>query len=133
MGWFCMANSVALRGMRMSEQVISYTFTCACCCSLWQGVSGAEGRWTRPREAVRHEGAEEGHNHSEDKDDRTHAHRETGSGGYQRGPLSHHPPLRIPDRRQAAPDPRYRMTHRHTAEHRVRGGPGWQWSILHMG
>ena len=116
--------------VRMSDQVISCP--CACtCCSLWQGVPGAQGGWPGPRQAVRHEGAEEGHHHPEDKDDRTHAHRETGAGGDTGGALPHHTPLRIPDRRQAAPHPRYctthaRMhTHTNTHTHTHTQGIGW--------
>lgn len=73
--------------------------------SVRESVPGQEGERPRRREAVRHEGAEEGHHRAEGQDGRTHAHGAPSAGAHSPVPLPRDPPLRLPDRHQAAPHP----------------------------
>lgn len=76
---------------------------CPFCCSVRQSVPRTEegrcGRWP----VVRHESAEEGYHRTEEEDHGAHQDRAAGVGGCAAVTLPGHPPLRIPDGRQAPP------------------------------
>ena len=74
--------------------------------SIRQGVPGEESEWARCREAVRHEGVEEGHYCTKGKDCRTHANGAASAGAYPPVPIPRHTSLCLPDGHQAAPHSR---------------------------
>lgn len=74
--------------------------------SVREGVPGEEGERPRCREALRHEGVEEGDYRPESEDGRTHADGAAGAGAHPPVSVPHNASLRLSDRHQAAPHSR---------------------------
>ena len=72
-------------------------------CSVWQSVSGAQGGQPQSGQAVRHEGAQEGHHRAEGQDGRAYHDGEAGVGSRPQLPLPSHATLCLPDGLQAQP------------------------------